>query len=209
MAEQEPPPRFNPLDDADARRAQELAQWLLASARGDGRSFERFYLATAARSLAVARRIVGEGLAEDVVADAYFQAWQQAARFDTTRGSALAWIVTVVRTRALDRLRQEQVRHGGLAGAPEQEDDQLLDDAVPGPDTLVEQLEQGHVLQQALSALSANERWVLGLAYYRDHSHAEIAAITQMPLGTVKSLISRAQQKLRDALLPPAAAHVR
>ncbi len=70
-------------------------------------------------------------------------------------------------------------------------------------------LEQSHALQHALAGLAPNERWVLALAYYRDHSHSEIAAITQMPLGTVKSLINRAQQKLRDILLPPPATPIR
>lgn len=211
MAADEPKPAFEPNDASarDAELARQWADWLAAAATGDARSFERFYLATASRSLAVARRVVGDGLCEDVVADAYFQAWQQAQRFDAARGSALAWVLNLVRSRAIDRLRQEHVRHGGLSSAPEQDDGELTDTNLPGPDTLLENLEQSHALQRALAGLAPNERWVLALAYYRDHSHSEIAAITQMPLGTVKSLINRAQQKLRDILLPPSAAPIR
>lgn len=177
-----------------------LAQLLRAAAGGDARAFEQFYDATARRALALVRRIAGDRLAEDILADCYFQAWQQAGRFDAARGNAWAWLMTLARSRALDRLRQETLRHGGLAGAPEHHADAAPDGSVPGPDTLLESLQSHTRLHAALAALSANERWVLGLAYFRDCTQTEIAATTGLPLGTVKSLINRAQHKLRVAL---------
>jgi RNA polymerase sigma-70 factor (ECF subfamily) len=181
----------------------QLALLLQAAAAGDARAFEQFYDATARGVLAVVRRIAGDNHAEDVLSEAYLQAWRDAARFDAQRGSAIAWLLAIARSRALDRLRQEALRHGGLPGAPEHDAD---GDAtlVVGPDALLESVEVRSRLHEALARLSANERWVLGLAYFRDLRQSEVAAATGLPLGTVKSLTTRAQQKLRDALAEPA-----
>lgn len=184
--------------DADGR----LAALLAASAQGDARAFEAFYTQTLGAASAVVRRVIGPNHLEDVLSDAYFQAWQQALRFDSDRGSALTWLLTICRSRALDRLRAEKIRHDGQAGAPEFDAENLADEACPGPDALLESTQASSHLHAALAGLSANERWVLGLAYFRDLSHAEIASLTRLPLGTIKSLISRSQHKLREALQP-------
>ncbi|MBC5767208.1 RNA polymerase sigma factor [Ramlibacter albus] len=181
-------------------RDEQLAQWLRAAAGGDGRAFESFYEATSRHALAVVRRITGEAYAEDVLADCYFQAWRNAAQFDPARGSALSWLMTLARSRALDRLRQETLRHGGATGAPHYEADAHERCPALGPDELLESVEASTRLHEALRELSANERWVLGLAYFRDLSQTEIASLTGMPLGTVKSLMTRSQQKLRGVL---------
>ena len=190
------------VSGSNAARDGELAALLKAAAGGDARAFEAFYSATARYTLAVVRRIAGDAHAEDVVADCYFQAWRNAARFDPERGSALTWLLTMARSRALDRLRQETLRHGGLTGAPAFDADSQAGEPGrdPGPDQLLESVQACTRLHAALAQLSANERWALGLAYFRDHTQSEIAALTGMPLGTVKSLITRAQHKLREAL---------
>jgi RNA polymerase sigma-70 factor (ECF subfamily) len=184
----------------NAARDEQLAGLLRAAAGGDGGAFESFYNGTSRYALAVVRRIAGDVHAEDVLSDCYFQAWRNAKQFDAARGSALSWLLTMARSRALDRMRQETLRHGGLAGAPEFDPDSSETGQDPGPEQLLESVEAGSRLHAALSHLSANERWVLGLAYFREHSHSEIAAITGLPLGTVKSLVTRAQHKLREAL---------
>jgi RNA polymerase sigma-70 factor, ECF subfamily len=200
-------PRYSPetspgnVPRADAARDMRHAALLGAAAQGDTRAFEEFYTLTLGFATAVVRRIAGPGHLEDVLSDAYFQAWQQAARFDALRGNALTWFLTIARSRALDRLRAEKLRHAGQSGAPDFEMQDMQDDAQPGPDALLESTQAASHLHAALARLSANERWVLGLAYYRDLSHSEIASLTGLPLGTVKSLINRSQQKLRDTLL--------
>ena len=72
----------------------------------------------------------------------------------------------------------------------------------PDPSDRLWQLQAGRRLAVALAGLSAQERWLLGLAYFRDASHAAIAETTGLPLGTVKSSILRAQAKLRLQLQP-------
>ncbi len=185
---------------ADAARDRELAELLAASAKGDARAFERFYERSVHYAYAAARRIVGDAYAEDVMADAFFQAWREASRYDASRGNAIGWIVTIVRTRALDRARSESLRHGGALGAPAFDEATLDDAATPGPDALLEHTQASTALHRAMASLSANERWCLGLAYFRELSHSEIAATTGLPLGSVKTHISRSQQKLRVAL---------
>jgi RNA polymerase sigma-70 factor, ECF subfamily len=187
-------------DSVDAARVGELSVLVVAAANGDAKSFEAFYERTVHYASAIARRIVGNNHLEDVLSEAYFQAWRDAARFDASRGNAMAWIVTITRTRALDRIRLENVRHGGLSGAPDAEAQDIEDDQTPGPDTLLEQIQAASALHTAIRTLSANERWCLSLAYYRDLSHQEIASLTGLPLGTVKSLINRSQQKIRELL---------
>lgn len=188
------------LPGAGATRDLRCAALLGAAAQGDARAFESFYSVTLAVATAVVRRIAGPAHLEDVLSDAYFQAWQQAARFDAQRGNALTWFLTIARSRALDRLRAEKLRHGGQAGAPGFDSQDLPDDAQPGPDALLELTQATSQLHAALGRLSSNERWVLGLAYFRDLTHTEIASLTGLPLGTIKSLISRSQQKLRATL---------
>jgi RNA polymerase sigma-70 factor (ECF subfamily) len=184
----------------NAVRDEQLAELLRAAAGGDGSAFESFYNGTSRYAMAVVRRIAGDVHAEDVLSDCYFQAWRNAKQFDSARGSALTWLLTMARSRALDRLRQETLRHGGLAGAPEFDPDISEGGQDVGPEQLLESVEAGSRLHAALSHLSANERWVLGLAYFREHSQSEIAEITGLPLGTVKSLVTRAQHKLRETL---------
>ncbi|HXD39005.1 MAG TPA: RNA polymerase sigma factor [Ramlibacter sp.] len=192
-------PVIDPVKTNAARDAQ-LAGLLRAAAGGDGAAFESFYNGTSRYAMAVVRRIAGDVHAEDVLSDCYLQAWRSAKDFDAGRGSPLSWLLTMARSRALDRMRQETLRHGGLSGAPEFDPDSSETGQDPGPEQLLESVEAGSRLHAALSLLSANERWVLGLAYFREHSQSEIAGITALPLGTVKSLITRAQHKLRETL---------
>lgn len=185
---------------AHAERAERdtlLARLLAEAAAGQTTSFERFYDATIGYARALARRMVKGADLEDLLADVFFQAWREAARFDAERGSAVTWLLTLVRSRALDMLRKQRKAH-----EVEVESDVLPDAAsdLPGPDDLLSGTQAGTRLHAALAQLSSNERWMVGLAYYSDLSHREIAEQTGLPLGTVKSLILRAQGKLREQL---------
>jgi len=187
-----------PAPDRSARDAQ-LAAWLEAAARGEAAAFERFYDATAAHARTLARRMLRgpqrDSDCEDLLAEAYFEAWRKLARFDATRGSAMTWLLQIVRSRALDLLRH-QAAHAAEALPEEAADPAHHDD----PAHHLWQQQAGTRLHAALAHLTAPERWVLGLAYFRELSHAEIAAATGLPLGTVKSHVQRAQVKLRAAL---------
>lgn len=214
-------------DDAQARLARDarLAAYLAAAAAGDTRAFEGFYDATFAFARTVARRMLRDAASiEDLLADCYFEAWRTAARFDPSRGSPVTWLLTLVRSRGIDALRAEAARPDrvvqggpaseGGAGTPssaraatdtrlsDRHDDS--DDRADGADPAdrLWRRQAGARLQAALALLDPAERWVIGLAYLRELSQAEIARCTDMPLGTVKSHALRAQQKLRSLLTP-------
>jgi RNA polymerase sigma-70 factor, ECF subfamily len=192
------------LPPAEPRAAlnQQLANLLSQICGGCAASFEAFYNLSVVCIAPRVRRLVGDNYCEDVLADTYFQAWRDAKNFDPGRGTALAWLLTMARSRALDKLRAENLRHGGLSGAPEAQPDEQADLSLPGPCEQLESMQTSAALHRALTVLSPHERWVLGLAYFRELSQSEIADVTGLPLGTVKSLVSRSQHKLRQFLAP-------
>ena len=179
-----------------SQRDAEHAALLHAASLGNAGAFETFYDRTVGYANAFARRMVRPDDLDDVLADAYFQAWREAARFDATRGSAVTWLLTLVRSRALDLLRQRRA----VLQAETPEDAPDGPSTLPAPDEVLSMARAGSRLHAALSTLSANERWVLGLAYFRELTHPQIAACTGLPLGSVKSLILRSQVKLRAQL---------
>jgi RNA polymerase sigma-70 factor (ECF subfamily) len=179
------------------------AQWLAAVARGDQRAFEAFYDATLPRAFALARRMcVDSGLTEEVVEDAYVQAWREAGRYDPTRGAPLAWLLTITRSRALDALRRRD------EAQPLEAPEALLDesDHAADPLNLLLLFEGTSATRRALGQLPARERQLIGLAFLRGLTHAEIAAETGWPLGTIKTSIRRALATLRQLLFEHAPA---
>ncbi len=183
-------------------RKDELAVHLTAAALGDVRAFEQFYQQSLGRAYAVVRRIVGNNWVEDVLAESYLQAWRELANFDPNRGSAMGWLLTIARSRALDKLRSEKLRS---VDSIEQHVHLQLSSIIAEvltPESLLQTARESSSLHRYLLELNANERWVLALAYFRDLSQSEIANETGMPLGTVKSLMTRAQRKLKTLMEP-------
>ncbi|HLW69747.1 MAG TPA: sigma-70 family RNA polymerase sigma factor [Candidatus Binataceae bacterium] len=144
--------------------------------------------------VAVADRIlIDKADAEEIAADVLWQVWRQAVTFDPVRGSVGAWLMTLVRSRAIDRLRARNVRQKPLTGSGELT---ASDDAsLP-----IQDAERRKFVMTALSKLGENERAVLELAYYSDLSQSAIAERTGLPLGTIKSRIRGALIKLKEEL---------
>ena len=148
-------------------------------------------------------RILNEHtLAEEVLLDVYMQVWRQAASYDEVRGSPMAWMLTIARSRAIDRLRsgrQELLRRDTFEGLEEN-----ARSAIDVEETAEIAEVQGRV-REALETLPAEQKEVIELAYYGGLSHSEIALHLEQPLGTVKTRIRSAMMKLRDILQPGAA----
>ena len=176
----------------------QLARWIEAIVNQDDRALAALYDATFTRVFGLVQRIVrNTAMAEEVVEDAYFQVWRQAVRFDPARGKAMTWLLAMARSRAIDALRREaRFRHEALddAAAPE-----FASKAAP-VDELLDLARHRSDLHQALMLLGAEPRQLLSLAFFRGLSHEEIAEVTQLPLGTVKSQIRRALLSLRRLL---------
>ncbi|MGH7658105.1 MAG: sigma-70 family RNA polymerase sigma factor, partial [Gemmatimonadales bacterium] len=154
---------------------------------------------------ALAYRIVGEQAdAEEVLIETFAQAWRDAVRFDPDRGSVLSWLATIARSRSLDKVRAGRRRHR-LKRDIELESRDSVPGMNPGrgdPSTSVEEAERREHVLAALGGLSDVQREAIELAYYEGLSHSEIAERLHQPLGTVKTRVRLAMQKLRNALLP-------
>jgi len=148
--------------------------------------------------LAVARRILNSAAdAEEVLQESFFQAWNQAERYDSGRSSVSTWLVLTARSRALDRLRQRQSRER-TAAAAEAEPRAPAAPARYDENVLTE--ERRRRVQNAMATLSVEQREVLELAFFGGLSQSEIAERTRTPLGTVKTRALVAMKKLRRDL---------
>lgn len=157
----------------------------------------RFYDATVSRVYGLALRITSRvDAAEEVTADVYMQVWNQAERFDQGRGSVLAWLLTICRSRAIDHLRRADEAES-WAEPPE-----VAGTTAQDPQDLLMAMESGSAVTMALQALPALQRQLLALAFFRGSTHEEIAAHFQLPLGTVKTHIRKALAGLRRTLAP-------
>ena len=136
---------------------------------------------------------------EDVVEETFWQAWRQASRFDLARGAVQTWLLTIARSRALDRVRAlRRRREEPLEGDDGQPVVQPAAEGDPALDA--EASERRRIVMAALSGLPAEQREALELGYYGGLSQSEIAARTGQPLGTVKTRMRLALQKLRSQL---------
>jgi RNA polymerase sigma-70 factor (ECF subfamily) len=136
---------------------------------------------------------------EDVVEETFWQAWRQASRFDRSRGAVQTWLLTIARSRALDRVRAlRRRREEPLEGDDGQLVVQQAAEGDPGLDA--EASERRRIVGAALSGLPAEQREALELGYFGGLSQTEIAERTGQPLGTVKTRMRLALQKLRSQL---------
>src|SRR5438105_1679340 len=167
-------------------------------ARGDEDALGEIYDRHGRLMYSLALRIVRDQAdAEDVVQEVFSQAWRQASRYDAARGSVLGWLLTLTRSRSIDRLR-------GRRSRPEPSTDARALNAVPDPaapaDALVAWAGQAAQIRAAVNGLSLLQRVAIELAFYEGLTHAEIAERLEVPLGTVKTRIRQGLLKLRDRL---------
>ncbi len=136
--------------------------------------------------------------AEEVTQDTFVRVWRMAHTFDPARGRAEAWVITIARNLALSRLRQA---HENVPEAPIETMDLLADEGM-NPEDLAWVSARRQMVRAALGQLPAAQRQVVVLAYFDGLTHAEIAARTGDPLGTVKSRLRLALKHL-EAILHP------
>jgi RNA polymerase sigma-70 factor, ECF subfamily len=175
------------------------------AARGDERAVGRLYDRYGGVLYAVAYRIVGQRAdAEEVVLEAFAQAWRDASRFEAGRGSVAGWLTMIARSRALDlvRARSRRERITASAAADRPETSPAMGDFRSDPARALDHDERRRQVQQALSLLSPPQRQAIELAYFEGLSQSEIAERLQEPLGTVKTRVRLGMQKLRECLRP-------
>lgn len=161
---------------------------------GDRRAISDLYDRHAASMLGLAMRILRDRSdAEDLVHDVFLEAWKRSTSYSAQQGSLRNWLLTRVRSRAIDRLRSLNVvrRHAHMERVTRQDDPAAAqtDDASTMPD--------GRRARAAVAALPEPQRVVLELAYFEGLSCAEIAQRCETPLGTVKSRLLAGMRSLR------------
>lgn len=178
------------------------AELVAAMARRDERAAAVLYDRHSAVMFGLALRMVGETAdAEDVVLDAFSQAWRDAARYETSRGSVAGWLTTIVRTRALDMIRARGRRSRMMDNAGAQADEPVaMGTGFAAPDRHVDDVERVSAVSSALDGLPVAQRKAIELAFFEGLTHNEVADRLREPLGTVKTRIRLGMQKLRDML---------
>lgn len=169
---------------------------LHAVARGDEAALATLYDRYASILLGLVLRILhSRGEAEDVLQEVFLQVWRRANDFDESRGRAFTWLVTLARSRAIDRLRSLDARGRAATAAAAEASEQVGDASL---DAL--RAEQSEIVRAALAQLSEEQRTTLLLAYQEGLTQTEIAERLKQPLGTVKTRTRAGLIKLRELL---------
>ena len=178
-------------------RALHLAAVLQRVSLADQHALGELYDATSSAVFGLALRILNEqAAAEEVVVDVYQQVWTTAKRYDPQRGTVLAWLLTMTRSRAIDLLRARN-RSGGTEPL---EAAANIPSSIPEPEEVSLAAERHRFVRAALESLNADQRQAIELAYFSGLSHSAIAIRLKQPLGTVKTRIRVGMIKLRVAL---------
>lgn len=171
---------------------------LIARVRnGDEVAFDAIYARHHRLLYAVALRITGDvGVAEEVLQDTFYSAWHSAAQF-RPEASLVAWLVGLARNRAIDAVRSRTFK-------ARRREQLFADEAaeIGAPDNAFERQLLHEVVRVALQALTPAQREVVAMAFFAGLTHAEIAARTSLPLGTVKTRMRTAFARLRRELAP-------
>ena len=178
-------------------------QALIDSARnGDARAFNQLVLLYQRMAYNVAYRILGDpDAASDATQDAFLKAFKAMRRF--RGGSFKAWLLRIVTNACYDQLRRKQRRPASsLDDLPVEADHSYyMHDPAERPDEFVERQELSDTIQAAISTLPAEQRTVLVLSDVQGLSYKEVAEVTGLSLGTVKSRLSRGRARVRDYLM--------
>src|SRR5262249_19838334 len=189
------------------RDDQEIRKLLVLTAArdpGSAEAFERLYRLCAPLLLGVAQRVVGRReVAEEVLHDGFAVIWRSVDRFDPLSAQPVAWMVAIVRNRAIDVRASHDVSRVDSYHEVDDDPEGMLDrlfDWSPGEDDAEDRRRESKWLRDCLGELKAVERQSLVLAFEHGLSHADLAAHLQKPLGTVKTWVRRGMENLRHCV---------
>ena len=166
-------------------------------ARGDTAAYAEVYDLLSAAVYGLVRQVLRDpAQSEEVAQEVFIAVWRQATRFDPSRGSAVAWVMTMAHRRAVDRVRTEQASADRAARA-----------APPDPpdrhDPVLEEVEtrlRHEQVRRCLGSLTELQQESVRLAYYGGYTYVEVAELLSVPLGTVKTRLRDGLIRLRDCL---------
>ena len=169
-------------------------------AAGDQSALAALYDESSSLVCALAMRLLGDMAdAEEVTLDVYTQVWRTAATYSQARGSVVSWLVTLARSRAIDRLRSRANRAQREQPILEFTD---FEAATVSPEQQIVFSQRSQRVRAAMATLAPEQSEALQLAFFSGLSHSELAQRLGQPLGTVKSRIRSGMMKLRTELEP-------
>jgi RNA polymerase sigma-70 factor (ECF subfamily) len=190
-----------PVAPASSNDPEQLRAWLAAAAARDAKAFKSLYLATSPKLFGYALRILHKReLAEEVLQESFVSIWNSARTYQSQLSAPMTWMAAIVRNKALDALRR-------MDGNPEIDVD-TFDSSIlaalrdPGA-TPIEALQissDARALAHCMSLLEGLQRQVIGMAFFHDLSHSEVAQQMAIPIGTVKTWIRRSLERLKTCL---------
>ena len=180
-----------------ARLSSDLDALLRRVARGDRDAFAAVYDLTKARVYGLVVRVLRDsGYSEETTQEVYLEVWRTASEYDSAKGSALAWLLTMAHRRAIDRGRSEQAgsrresRYGAANVDPAT--DVVADSAIAG--------DERRRVTQCLDSLTDVQRQCIELAYYDGLTYVEVSRRLAANLSTIKSRMRDALRGLRNCL---------
>ncbi len=187
------------------RKSQErnvrLAALMARVALGDQAAFAELYAQTSAHLYGVAVRILRDGaLAEEILQEAFVSVWHHAGTYEAAKSQPSTWLAAIVRNRCLDLMRRREIDTITMTA---DDDDGREFDLPSGDPTPVEMLLAGadaQAVRDCVDALDAGPKQAIALAFYQGLSHAELSDHLRQPLGTVKSWVRRALERLKGCL---------
>ncbi|WP_455244061.1 sigma-70 family RNA polymerase sigma factor [Petrachloros mirabilis] len=169
--------------------------------KGDQQAFGQLYDHSSTLLYTMAFRILGNREeANELLQDVYLEVWRKVARYDVGRGSPIAWLITLTRSRAIDRLRARSTKQKAAMSPIENTTTSHIADLGPSPYETQADQELRMAVGNAMTSLPPAQQQAIELAYYEGLSHQEIASRLNQPLGTVKTRIKLGMSKLRETL---------
>ena len=190
------------MDTPTHRPASTIDPALLTRvAKGDQQAFSQLYDHSSTLLYTLACRILGNHEeAAELLQDVYLEVWRKVSRYDVGRGTPVAWLVTLTRSRAIDHLRARTARGYQATRSLDNAVASRVADLSPGPFETKADQELRIAVGATMAGLPPAQQQAIELAYYEGLSHAEIAARLNQPLGTVKTRIKLGMSKMRDSL---------
>ncbi|MER3486801.1 MAG: RNA polymerase subunit sigma-24 [Chloroflexota bacterium] len=195
--------------DVDADASVDLtkasdAELIARASEGDARALEILYDRYARVVYSFALRIVGDpSLAEELLQEVFFRAWQQGGAFRASRGSFITWLLSITHNLAIDELRKRRRRPQRADNNTTEEAEQLLPEMPDESQDVEEEVWLASLrdrIADALAALPPTQREAIELAYFQGLTQREIAEHLGEPLGTIKTRMRLGMQKLREQL---------
>ncbi len=166
----------------------------------DANAFAVFYDRHAPTIFALALKVTQDkSAAEDVLQEAFWQVWREVGNYTPSRGSPMAWLVQIARSRAIDRLRQIRLQHHRDAG-PLEEIAEPFGPAEEGLDQKFIEQQERQIVRQAINNLPEQQRQSIFLVFFGGMTHREVSERLSIPLGTIKTRIRLGLEKLHESL---------